>query len=75
MGGTYEGIGTTMEVDSIIEKVATKSIQITFDTIEATKETVHPLTLSIIIKIEEVTKNLQHGDETRIVPMVEYIVF
>jgi hypothetical protein len=71
MGGTYEGIGTTMEVDSITTKVATKYTQIAFDTIEATEKTVHLLTLSIIIEIEEVTKNLQHGDATRIVPMVE----
>jgi hypothetical protein len=48
MGGTYEGIGTMMEVDSITTKVATKNTQIAFDTIEATKKIVRPLTLSII---------------------------
>jgi hypothetical protein len=51
--------------------VATKSIQVTFDTIEATIETVHPSTLSTIIEIEEGIENLQPGDGIGIVLMVE----
>ncbi len=42
MGGVYEGIGTMMEVDSIITKVATKSTQVAPNTTKATKEIVHP---------------------------------
>jgi hypothetical protein len=75
MGGANEGIGTTMEVDSITKKMATKSIQVAPDTIEATKEIVYPSKLSTIVEIKEVTKNLQQGDEFGIVPMVEKIIF
>jgi hypothetical protein len=44
MGGTKEGIGTTMEVDSIVVKVAIKSTQVVLDTIEAIIKTMHPST-------------------------------
>jgi hypothetical protein len=51
MGGANEGIGTMMEVDSIITKVATKSTQVAPNIIKATKETMHPSKLSTIIEI------------------------
>jgi hypothetical protein len=58
MGGAKEGIGTTMEVDSIAIEVVTKSTQVAHDTTKATIKTMHPSTLSTIIKTEEGTENL-----------------
>jgi hypothetical protein len=60
-----------MEVDSIIAKVATKSIQVALDTNEVAIETMHPSTLSTIVKKKETTKNLQPGDGTKVALMVE----
>jgi hypothetical protein len=48
MGGAKEGTETTMEVDSIVAKVATKSIQVAHDNIEAAIKIVHPLALFTI---------------------------
>ncbi len=75
MGRIKEGIETIMEVDSIATKMATKSTQVAPNTTKAVIKIVHPSTLSTIIEIKEGTKNLQLGDGTRVVPMVEYIVF
>ncbi len=71
MGGAKEGTETTMEVDSIVAKVATKSTQVAHDTIEAAIKIVHPLALFTIIEIEEGTENLQLKNGTGIAPMVE----
>jgi hypothetical protein len=54
MGGVEEGTRTMMEVDSIVVKVITKSIQVAYDTIKI----VHPSTLYTIVKTEESTQNL-----------------
>jgi hypothetical protein len=71
MGGAEEGIVTTMEVDSIIAKVTTKSTQVAPNTTKAATKTMHPSTLSTIIETKEGTKNLQLWDGTRVTPMVE----
>ncbi len=71
MRGVKEGIETIMEVDSIVAKMATKSIQVAPNTTKATTKTVHPSTLSTVVEIEEGTKNLQSGDGTRVIPMVK----
>jgi len=70
MGGAKEGIKTTMEVDSIVVEVATKSIHVAPNTIEATTEIVHPSTLSTNIETKAI-KNLQHGYEAGIALMVK----
>jgi hypothetical protein len=69
LGRVEEGTRITMEVDSIVVEVATKSIQVGPYTIEAATK-VHPSTLVTILEIKEVTKNLQE-DETGIAPMVK----
>ncbi len=51
MGGVKEGIEPIMEVDSIVAKMATKSIQVAPNTIKGTTKTVHPSTLSTIVEI------------------------
>ncbi len=71
MGGIEKRIETIMEVDSIATKVATKNTQAVPDTTEAIIKTVHPSTLSTITKIEKSIENLQLGDNTGVVPMVE----
>ncbi len=60
--GVEERTVTTMEVDSIIAKVATKNILGAPNTTKATTKTMHPSTMSTIIEIKEGTKNLQLGD-------------
>jgi hypothetical protein len=70
MGGADKGTGTTMEVDSIVVKVATKSIQVAHDTTEVAIKIVHPSALSTIIETNKGTKNLQSRNGTRIAPMV-----
>ncbi len=60
-----------MEVDSIVAEVATKSIQVAHDTTKVAIKIVYPLALFTIIEIEEGIENLQSGNGTRIVPMVE----
>jgi len=57
MGRAKEGIGTMMEVDSIVVKVATESIQVAPNTTEATIKIIHPLTLSTIVETKEGTEN------------------
>jgi len=75
MGGVEEGTKPTMKVDSIIAKVATKSIQVVPNTIEAATKTMHPSTLSIIRETKKGSKkgskNLQLGDGIKVAPMVE----
>ncbi len=71
MGGVEKGVRTMMVVDSNIVKVATQSTQVELDTIEVATKIMQPLTLATILESEEVTKNPQQEDETRIVPMVE----
>jgi hypothetical protein len=71
MGGTKEGTGTMMEVDSVIAKVATKSTQVAHDTTKAAIKIVHPSALSTIIEPKEGIENRQSRNGTRIVPMVE----
>ncbi len=75
MGRIDEKTRTTMEVVSIATKVVTKRTQVAPNIIEVAIKIVHPSTLYTIVKIEEVTKNLYHGDETRMTPMVEQIFF
>jgi hypothetical protein len=70
MGGAKEGIKTTMEVDSIVVEVATKSIHVAPNTMEATTEIAHPSTLSTNIETKAI-KNLQHGYEAGIALMVK----
>ncbi len=60
-----------MEVDFIILEVAIESIQVSFDTIEATIKIVHPSTLSTIMEIDEGTENLQLRDDIGVAPMVK----
>jgi hypothetical protein len=71
MGRLEEGTITTMEVDFIILEVAIESIQVSFDTIEATIKIVHPSTLSTIMEIDEGTENLQLRDDIGVAPMVK----
>ncbi len=75
MGGAQEGTKTTMEVDSIVAKVAIESIQVAPDTTEATTKIMHPFTLSTITEIEEGTKDLQPRDGIGDTMMVKQIVF
>jgi hypothetical protein len=75
MGGAKEGIETTMEVDSIVVEVATRSTQVAHDTTKVTIKTMHPSTLLTIIETEEGTKNFQSRNGTLIAPMVGQIVF
>ncbi len=58
MGGLEEGTWTTMEVDSIVTKMAIESIQVVVNTTEVVIETMHPSTLSTIVEIEDGIKNL-----------------
>jgi hypothetical protein len=44
LGGAEEGIGTTMEVDSIVVEVVIKSTQVAPDTTKVVIKTVHPST-------------------------------
>jgi hypothetical protein len=60
-----------MEVDFIIAEMAIKNIHVAPNTIEVATETMHPSTLSTIVKTKESTKNLQPGDGTKVVLMVE----
>ncbi len=62
MGGAKEGIGPTMEVDSIVVEVAIENIQVAPDTIETTIKSMHLSTLSTIIDFEEGIENLQSKD-------------
>ncbi len=60
-----------MEVDSIVAKVATESIQVAPNITKAAIETMHPSTLSTIVETEEGTKNLQPRDGIGVAPMVK----
>ncbi len=71
MGGLEEGTGTTIEVDFGIVKVVTKSIQVALKTIEATIETMQPLTLATILESDEVIENPLQEDIIKIAPIVE----
>jgi hypothetical protein len=59
MGGAELGTVNMMEVDSSIVEVATQSIQVELDTIEATIEIMQPLTLDTILELKKVTENTQ----------------
>jgi hypothetical protein len=71
LGGVEDGIRTTMEVDSSVAEVATKSTQVALDITKASTKTMHTSTLPTIVETKEGIKNLQRRDDTRIVPMVE----
>jgi hypothetical protein len=71
MGGVEEGTVITKEVDSIVAKKATKSIQVAPNTTKVVTKTMHPSTLSTIVEIKEGIKNLQLGDGIGVTPMVE----
>jgi hypothetical protein len=55
MGGAKEGTKTTMEVNSIVAKVAIENTQVAPDTIKVATKTMHRSTLSTIKKIEKGT--------------------
>jgi len=57
MGRAKEGTRTMMEVDSIVVKVATESIQVAPNTTKATTKIIHPSTLSTIVETKEGTEN------------------
>ncbi len=62
-----------MEVDPIAAKVATESTQVAPNSTKAAIKTMHPSTLSTIVKIEEGTKHLQPRDGNGVAPMLKQI--
>jgi hypothetical protein len=55
MGGAEEITKTTMEVNSIVAKVANENTQVAPNTIKVATKTMHPSTLSTIKEIEKGT--------------------
>ncbi len=59
MAGAEEQTRTTMEVDSIVARMATESTQVALDITKVVTKIVRPPTLSTILKTKEGIKNLQ----------------